>query len=45
LKFLPYNEKSTKHFFKTKEDDRIREEAKSKSKGAKVVAPKKEESK
>lgn len=35
LKFLPYNEAATKRFFKAKEEERIREEQKAKSKAGK----------
>lgn len=35
IKFLPYNEAATKRFFKAKEEERIREEQKAKSKGSK----------
>ncbi len=35
VKFLPYNEAATKRFFKSKEEERIREEQKAKAKGGK----------
>ena len=35
LKFLPYNEAATKRFFKAKEEEKIREEQKAKSKAGK----------
>lgn len=41
MKFLPYNEAACKKFFKTKEDERIREEQKAKAKGGKKPAAEK----
>ena len=35
--FLPYNDTAVKRFFKTKEDERIREEQKAKAKGGKTT--------
>ena len=37
LTFLPYNDVAVKRFFKAKEDERIREEQKAKSKGGKTT--------
>jgi hypothetical protein len=45
IKFLPFNEAATKRFFKTREDEKAREDAKNKSKAGKKEAPKKVEEK
>ena len=45
MKFLPYNEAATKKLFKTREDEKAREDAKAKSKGAKPAQKKEEEKK
>lgn len=45
IKFLPFNEAATKRFFKTREDEKAREDAKNKSKAGKKEVPKKVEEK
>jgi hypothetical protein len=43
VKFLPYNEAATKRFFKAREDEKARLDAKTKSKGGKKEEEKKSE--